>query len=99
MSGILFLAHRPPFPPDRGDKIRSHHVLKALAELAPVHVGCLAESAGDAAGEAELRALSASSFMPMRAKPLVLAGVEALVRGLPVSLTAFRSGALSDWVK
>ena len=31
MSQILFLAHRLPFPPDRGDKIRSHHVLKALA--------------------------------------------------------------------
>jgi sugar transferase (PEP-CTERM/EpsH1 system associated) len=99
MSGILFLAHRPPFPPDRGDKIRSHHVLKALAELAPVYVGCLGESAADKTGEAELRALSASSFMPMRAKPLPLAGVEALVRGLPVSLTAFRSGALSDWVE
>ena len=33
MSGILFLAHRLPFPPDRGDKIRSHNVLKALAAL------------------------------------------------------------------
>ena len=32
MSGeILFLAHRLPFPPDRGDKIRSHNLLKALA--------------------------------------------------------------------
>ena len=29
-GGILFLAHRLPFPPDRGDKIRSHHILKAL---------------------------------------------------------------------
>jgi hypothetical protein len=25
---ILFLSHRMPFPPDRGDKIRSHHVLR-----------------------------------------------------------------------
>ncbi len=39
MNGeILFLAHRIPFPPDRGDKIRSHHILKELADLAPVHV-------------------------------------------------------------
>ena len=44
MSGeILFLAHRIPFPPDRGDKIRSHHILKALARLAPVHVGTFAD--------------------------------------------------------
>ena len=52
MSGeILFLAHRIPFPPDRGDKIRSHHILKALAELAPVHVACFAETAADRAQE------------------------------------------------
>ena len=39
MSGeILFLSHRIPFPPNRGDKIRSHHVLRHLASLAPVHV-------------------------------------------------------------
>ena len=52
MSGeILFLAHRIPFPPDRGDKIRSHHILKALAELAPVHVACFTETAADRAQE------------------------------------------------
>ena len=44
---ILFLAHRIPFPPDRGDKIRSHHILKALAELAPVHVGCFTETVAE----------------------------------------------------
>ena len=48
MSGeILFLAHRVPFPPDRGDKIRSHNTLKALAELAPVHVATFAETAAE----------------------------------------------------
>jgi sugar transferase (PEP-CTERM/EpsH1 system associated) len=99
MSGILFLAHRPPFPPDRGDKIRSHHVLKALAELAPVHVGCLADNAADAAHGAELRGIAASSFVAMRTKPLPLAGAEALAGGLPVSLTAFRHAALSAWVR
>ncbi len=47
MSGeILFLAHRVPFPPNRGDKIRSWNVLKALAQIAPVHV-CALVGAGD----------------------------------------------------
>ena len=31
MSEILFLSHRIPYPPDKGDKIRSYHLLKALA--------------------------------------------------------------------
>ena len=99
MSGILFLAHRLPFPPDRGDKIRSHHVLKALAALAPVHVGCFAESAADRAHEGQLERLAASHFMPMRTKPLGLAAVEAVVRGAPVSLAAFRHDQLARWVR
>ncbi len=96
---ILFLAHRLPFPPDRGDKIRSHNVLKALARIAPVHVGCLGESAADAAHLHELEAVAASWCMPRRSKPLPLAGLEALGRGEPVSLSAFRSAELSQWVK
>ena len=98
MSEILFLAHRLPFPPDRGDKIRSHHVLKALADLAPVHVGCFAETEADRAAESELRAVAASYCLPMRRKRLALAGFEALARREPVSLAAFRNEALADWV-
>ena len=95
---ILFLAHRVPFPPDRGDKIRSHHLLKRLAEIAPIHVGCLAETDGDVTQESELADVAASHFLARRAKPLPLAGAEALVRGLPVSLTAFDHAGLRGWV-
>ncbi|MBI1401791.1 MAG: TIGR03087 family PEP-CTERM/XrtA system glycosyltransferase [Porphyrobacter sp.] len=98
MGGILFLAHRVPFPPDRGDRIRAHHLLKALARLGPVHVGCFAEEA-DRPGVAELAALAASHCVVPRAKPLVLAGIEAMLAGKPVSLTAFHSRTLADWVR
>jgi sugar transferase (PEP-CTERM/EpsH1 system associated) len=98
MSGILFLAHRLPFPPDRGDKIRSHNVLKALAALGPVHVGCFGETVADKANEIDLAELAESHCMPMRDKPLVLAGIEALVRREPVSLTAFWDSALRNWI-
>ena len=99
MGEVLFLAHRIPFPPDRGDKIRSHHVLKAIAALAPVHVGCLADDPADMAEEAELAALAASHCLVRRSKPLPLAGLEALVSGKPVSLTAFHHPALAGWVR
>ena len=100
MSGdILFLAHRLPFPPDRGDKIRSHHVLKALAKIAPVHVGCLAEEESDFEYERELATIAESHCMPRRSKPVSLAGMEALARREPVSLAAFRSSELHEWVR
>ena len=99
MGGILFLAHRIPFPPNRGDKIRAHHLLKALAKLAPVHVGCFSESEEDRAGEGELADIAASYGLIERTKPLPLAGIEALLTGKPVSLTAFHHDDLSSWVE
>jgi len=98
MGEILFIAHRIPFPPDRGDRIRSHHVLKALARVAPVHVACLADDARDCAGESELSALAASYCLVRRTRPLVLAGLQALTRGLPVSLSAFFYSRLAEYV-
>lgn len=97
MPGILFLSHRVPFPPDRGDRIRSHHLLQALVRLGPVHVGCFANE--DGGGEGALAALSASRCVVPRAKPLMLAGVEAVLAGKPVSLTAFHSRTLAAWVR
>ena len=100
MSGeILFLSHRIPFPPNRGDKIRSHHVLRHLAGLAPVHVATFADDAADMAGEADLAALSASHCLIERSKPMWRAGVEALASGKPVSLTAFHSPRIAAYVR
>ena len=100
MSGeVLFLSHRVPFPPNRGDKIRSHHVLRHLAALAPVHVATFADDAGDLAQDHELAALAASHCLIQRRKSLVRAGLEALVRGQPVSLTAFHDLALAAYLR
>lgn len=98
MGEILFLAHRIPFPPDRGDKIRSHHLLKALAQLSPVHVGTFGETAADMAAENELAQIAASHCLIRRRKPLPLAGLEALASGKPVSVAAWDSAALRAWV-
>ncbi len=99
MGDILFLAHRVPFPPNRGDKIRAHHLLKKLATLGRVHVGCFAESDEDRGGKGELEAIAATHCIVNRTKPLVLAGVEAVLSGKPVSLTAFHSARLEKWVR
>ncbi len=40
---LLYLTHRVPHPPNRGDRIRSYHTLKYLAERANVYLGCLAD--------------------------------------------------------
>ncbi len=100
MSGeILFLAHRMPFPPDRGDKIRSYHILHRLARIAPVHVATFAENANDLAQVPLLSAIAKTHCLAMRSKPLWRAGVEALARNEPVSIAAFRDARMADYVQ
>ena len=40
---VLYLVHRVPFPPDKGDRIRTFHLLKMLSRRASVHLACLAD--------------------------------------------------------
>jgi sugar transferase (PEP-CTERM/EpsH1 system associated) len=47
---ILYLVHRLPYPPDKGDRIRTFHLLRSLSHRARVHLACLAdEPAADGA--------------------------------------------------
>ena len=64
-----------------------------------MHVGCFTENAEDRASVSELAAISASRCAIQRSKPLVLAGAQAVLTGKPVSLTAFHSARLADWVQ
>ncbi|HEV2867311.1 MAG TPA: TIGR03087 family PEP-CTERM/XrtA system glycosyltransferase [Allosphingosinicella sp.] len=103
MSDILFLAHRIPFPPDRGDKIRSWHLLKHLARLAKVHLACFADDEADAAHLAALRqALGGrlgEAHVEVRRSGRAAAGARAIAAGKPVSLTLFDSAALRAFVE
>lgn len=44
---ILYLAHRIPYPPDKGDKIRSYHTLAYLAERHDVWCACFVDDPTD----------------------------------------------------
>jgi sugar transferase (PEP-CTERM/EpsH1 system associated) len=99
MPEILFLVHRAPWPPDRGDRIRSWHMFEALAKLAPVHVAALADNESDAAQAHEkMTPLCKSLAIEVRkvSRPLALAS--AVLRGKPVSNRLFRSAALARHV-
>ncbi len=103
MSDILFLAHRIPYPPDRGDKIRSWHLLRHLSRLGRVHLACFADDEADAAHLPALReALKGrlgEARVEIRRTGKAVAGARALIEGRPVSLTLFDSPVLRDFVR
>ncbi len=94
MSDLLFLAHRVPFPPDRGDKIRSFHVLRYLGARMRVHLVAFADDAADLDPPAAFTDMLASCTILPRGKSQARAGLEALATRKPVSLTAFAAPAM-----
>jgi sugar transferase (PEP-CTERM/EpsH1 system associated) len=102
MREILFLAHRIPYPPDRGDKIRSWNILKHLGTLARVHLACFADDEADAAHLDALRSAMGGSLgeahVEIRRKNRFAAAAEAIAAGKPISLTMFDSAALRTFV-
>lgn len=102
-SEILFLAHRIPYPPDRGDKIRSWHLLRHLGTLGRVHLACFADDSRDAAHLPALREAMGGSLgeahVEIRRTGKALAGARALLSRRPVSLTLFASPGLRAFVE
>jgi len=81
---LLFIAHRAPFAPDRGDRIRSYHVLRHLSARMPVHLVTFA----DAPEPVPQLGLASCTVVP-RQKGQIRAAAEALATGRPVSVAAF----------
>jgi sugar transferase (PEP-CTERM/EpsH1 system associated) len=103
MRELLFLAHRIPYPPDRGDKIRSWNMLKHLAGLGTVHLACFADDEADAAHLPALReALGGrlgEAHVEVRRRSKFTAAADAFRTGKPISLTLFDSAALRDFAQ
>jgi sugar transferase (PEP-CTERM/EpsH1 system associated) len=102
MRDILFLAHRIPYPPDRGDKIRSWHLLRHLGGLTRVHLACFADDEADSARLPALREAMAGRLgevhVEVRHAGKLRAGIRALAEGKPVSLTLFDGARLRAFV-
>ena len=99
MQDLLYLVHRIPYPPDKGDKIRSYHMLKFLSKRYRIHLGCFIDDARDKQHVALLESICASCcFIEQRPLLARLGSLRALATGQPMSLSYYRSASLQQWV-
>jgi sugar transferase (PEP-CTERM/EpsH1 system associated) len=98
MADILFLAHRVPYPPDRGDKIRSYHILKHLAARHRVHLGTFADDEADVAHADALRPLVHRLYVERRTRGPRASMVRGLLTRAPASVAAFASKGMDAFV-
>lgn len=102
MSGSsLLLCHRLPFPPNKGDKIRSFALLKHLAEQGPVHVACFVDDSDDLKYCDDVRRIAGGKcfFVPLARSTKWWRAGKALLGGQSVTTAYFASPAMTQWIK
>lgn len=100
MEPLLYLVHRMPFPPNKGDKIRSYHLLRHLAERYAVHLGTFVDMPEDFAHVPQLEALCASHHVEtLDPRAARLRSVSGFLTGEALTLPYYRNANLQAWVR
>lgn len=99
MANILYLVHRMPYPPNKGDKVRSFHLLKHLLQQHRVFLGTFIDDPDDEPYLETLRTLCPNNHIA-RLSPRLgrLRSLRGLVTGEALSLPFYRDAGLQAWV-
>jgi len=100
MQDLLFLAHRIPYPPNKGDKIRSFNLLKHLAGRYRVHLGAFVDDPNDWRYARTLETLCKGGIKLQALHPRVakLRSLRGLLSGDALTVPYYQSRKLGDWV-
>ena len=100
MQELLFLAHRIPYPPDKGDKIRSWHFLTHLARRYRVHLGCFVDDPRDWQFRDVLRELCGECcFVRLDPRLATLRSARGLLNGRPLTVPYYFDRRLDRWAR
>jgi polysaccharide biosynthesis protein PslH len=99
VAKLLYLVHRMPYPPNKGDKVRSYHLLRYLAARHQVHLGTFVDDPDDLQHLPVLRGLCADvCAVPLQPALARLRSLAGLLTGEALTLRYYRSAALQAWV-
>jgi sugar transferase (PEP-CTERM/EpsH1 system associated) len=100
VDDLLLLVHRIPYPPNKGDKIRSYHLLKHLARRYRVHLATFVDDPDDWQHVPLVQSLCASSHFA-RLQPTLarVRSLGALLANRSLSLDYYRDAGLRAWVE
>ena len=95
----LFLSHRIPYPPDKGDKIRSWHLLKHLTTTHRVHLVCFADDKNDLRHEDFLKSQLESVHIELLSPvPSRLKSAKGFLSGTALSFEYFKDQNLQAMI-
>ena len=99
MANLLYLVHRLPYPPNKGDKVRSYHLLKHLAAQHQVFLGTFVDDPQDEVHVPTVRDLCAELHVPrLRPRQAKLRSAWALLGEQALTLRYYRDAGMNAWV-
>jgi sugar transferase (PEP-CTERM/EpsH1 system associated) len=100
MEDLLFLTHRIPYPPNKGDKIRSYHLLKHLTHRYRVHLGTFIDDPDDWQHVDHVKGFCGRThFARLNPNTARLRSLGGLITNQPLTLDYYRDASLQAWVK
>ncbi len=99
MTKLLYLVHRIPYPPNKGDKIRSFHFLKALAENYEVYLGTFIDDPEDRQYIEALKPFCKQCFcLDLQPKISRIKSLTGFLTQEALSLPYYRHADMQAWV-
>jgi sugar transferase (PEP-CTERM/EpsH1 system associated) len=97
---ILYIAHRVPYPPNKGEKIRTFHQIQQLAKNHTIHLCAFVDDPDDVPHVSSLRKYCASVEVAYRGGSVgnYFHAAVGFLRGLPLSISLFHRHALAKKV-
>ena len=99
MQRLLFLSHRIPYPPNKGDKLRSFHILRYLSERYQVHLGTFIDDKSDLPYANQVREYCSEAYFARLSRSLAkLRCLSGFVTRQALSIPYYHDLGLQTWV-
>jgi polysaccharide biosynthesis protein PslH len=96
---LLYLTHRIPYPPNKGDKLLAWHILRFLSQHFRVYLGTFIDDPKDAQHLPFLQSVCAEvKAISINSKLAKLKSTANLLTGEPLTTAFYKSAEMSAWV-
>ncbi len=100
MRDMLFLSQRIPYPPNKGDKIRSFNILKHFSATHRIYLGCFIDDPEDWDHVPALQDYCVEScVVPLNKTVAKIRSLKAFLNDAPLNLPYFHDHKLEAWTK
>ena len=99
MEKLLYLVHRIPYPPNKGDKIRSFNILRALSKKYDVYLASFIDDPEDYQYQEKVQEYCKQTYIEnLSPRYSKIRSTRGFIRFKPLTLDYYRSKTMQSWV-